>query len=405
MSGSLAKYLEDLLDGLVIGPPAFDPQGELPNMVVYPLFPSRLAPEPPDSITLAEGLRRGVRLRDTGMVNRVHVDNPLPAAILVGESEILIGPTQLRALQFSCLIPPGHRASLPVSCVEERRHTEYQAEFTDTDICPWTLRSFKLEQLARHGEAHQHRIWGRIEDYLEGSGAHSDTRDVRATFAQHAFHLCELRRLFRPHPGQVGLVCAVGQDLFLEWFSAPEFLEDRYEYLLKSALIEAVNAPQRLATTPEQVREFLEQLVPASRSSRVVRCAGLKGNGRSAVFSSQGITGAALMAGGELVHLCAHQRRWGQAQPFAALQGQLEQAHAHWEGEGAPFLDALKREYTRRRRRYASFKNSLEPLCGAPVPNGARTPSFPTEDLPRPPRPRPLAPALHEFFLRLFQQG
>ena len=85
-------------------------------MVVYPLFPSKLHPDPPDMVTLSEAMRRGVALNDTGVVSRVHLENPLPTSVLAGESEILIGSTQLRAVQFSCLIPPERRIALPVNC-------------------------------------------------------------------------------------------------------------------------------------------------------------------------------------------------------------------------------------------------------------------------------------------------
>ncbi len=94
MATSLAETLQRTVDGLVVGPPLYDPTANLPNMVVYPLFPTTpLSTEPPHVITLAQGLRRGVRLSDTGVVSQVHVDNPLSTTILVGESEILVGPT------------------------------------------------------------------------------------------------------------------------------------------------------------------------------------------------------------------------------------------------------------------------------------------------------------------------
>jgi hypothetical protein len=372
-------------------------------MVVYPLFPSHLSPDPTSTITLAEGLSRGVRLRDTGQVDRVHVDNPLDASILVGESEVLIGGTQTRALQISCLVPPGQRASLPVNCIEERRLTEYQAEFTEADICPWQLRSFKLEQLARHGETHQHRIWDRIESYLHRAESPSPTADLRAVYATHSFELNSLRHRYPLHPGQIGAACAVGAELYVELFNAPELLEDRYGQLLKSALIEAVVSPQDQVASPEVLRAFLDQLPAAGRASRLIRPPSLKGKGRSAVFSAQGITGSALMADQEVVHLCAHQRCWGKAQPFPEVKPQLAQSCADW--EGGAFFSLLAQEYGPRRRRYQAFKDQLDPLAPAELKNKmARLAASASGKELRPAPPRPLAPALHGFFLRLFQQ-
>ncbi|MCC7264330.1 MAG: hypothetical protein IT369_17605 [Candidatus Latescibacteria bacterium] len=403
MSTSLTKQLERCLEGVVLGPPLFDPAGLLPCMVVYPLFPSQLGADPPTTITLAEGLSRGVRLRDTGQVDRVHVDNPLKASILVGESEVLIGETQTRALQISCLIPPGQRASIPVNCVEERRLTAYQAEFTQADICPWNLRSFKLEQLARHGETHQHRIWDRIETFLDHAETASPTADLRAAYGTHSFDLNALRHRYPMHPGQCGAVCAVGQELYLELFGAPELLEDRYAHLLKSALIEAVVGPQEQVTAPEVVHAFLAALPAAGRASRLVHPASLKGKGRSAVFSTSSITGTALMADQELIHLCAHQRCWGKTQAFPLVRPQLEQACADW--EGGAFMEMLEREYRPRRLRYDAFKDRLDPAAPPEAPDaGNRLAVLTTDRDPRSPPPRPLAPALYRFFLRLFQQ-
>ncbi|MBM3279792.1 MAG: hypothetical protein FJY95_17185 [Candidatus Handelsmanbacteria bacterium] len=403
MAASLTKQLERCLNGVVVGPPLFDHSGLLPCMVVYPLFPNQLGPAPPTTITLTEGLSRGVRLRDTGQVDRVHVENPLDASILLGESEVLVGKTQTRALQISCLIPPGQRASIPVNCIEERRLTEYHAEFTQADICPWNLRSFKLEQLARHGETHQHRIWDRIETFLSRTESPSPTADLRAVYNTHAFDLNSLRHRYPLHPGQCGAVCAVGQELYLELFSAPELLEDRYHQLLKSALIEAVIAPQEQVGSPEGVRAFLGALPAAGRASRLVHPASLKGKGRSAVFSAQGITGAALMADQEVVHLCAHQRCWGRTQPFPDVLPHLDQARADW--EGGAFFSLLEEEYGPRRRRYQAFKEQLDP--SAPPEerklSGRLAPQGDVRGLRAPP-PRPLAPRLHDFFLRIFQQ-
>ncbi len=403
MAASLTKFLERCLEGVVLGPPLFDQAGLLPCMVVYPLFPSHLGPDPPTTITLAEGLRRGVRLRDSGQVDRVHVDNPLDASILVGESEVLIGETQTRALQISCLIPPGQRSSIPVNCIEERRLTAYQAEFTQADICPWNLRSFKLEQLARHGETHQHRIWDRIEGFLDRAETASPTADLRAVFGTHSFDLNSLRHRFPLHPGQCGAVCALGQEMYLELFGAPELLEDRYQHVLKSALIEAVVAPQEHVASPEVIRSFLGALPAAARASRLIHPASLKGKGRSAVFSNQGITGSVLMADNDVVHLCAHQRCWGKALPFPLVRPDLDQACADW--EGVAFFNLLEQDYGPRRRRYQAFKDNLDPTAPPQRRDlGARLPMPAVTSELRSPPPQPLAPALHRFFLRIFQQ-
>ena len=118
MSLNFSKSLSEYLEKIEVGPPLYDPKGNLQNLVIYPVFPCSLAPYPPEIITLSTALEKGLRLTDTGVVSRVHVDNPLPVSVLASESETLIGSTQQRSVQFSCLIDPMRKAALPVSCVE-----------------------------------------------------------------------------------------------------------------------------------------------------------------------------------------------------------------------------------------------------------------------------------------------
>jgi hypothetical protein len=405
LTTSLADTLRRTIDGLAIGPPLYDPTANLPNMVVYPVFPtSPLATEPPHVITLSQGLRRGVRLSDTGVVSQVHVDNPLPTTILVGESEILVGPTQLRSVQFSCLVPAGRRASLPVNCVEAGQPTVFQAEFTEAEACPWYLRSFKMEQLARHGDSHQHRIWDRIKEYLQRTRTVSSTQDVSAIFDQFDDDLASLRQIFPVRAGQVGCICAVGQDLFVEIFSEPEVLEDRYDGVLRSALVEAIAHPTREVTPGATVRTLLDELVDASHHGKVVQNRSLRDSGRTQVFAAGGITGSGLVAEGRLVHLTAHKRCWGFGQPFSEQLGDLETDRLLREGELAGLLDRLEHECAPRRKRYRSYLKRLQPVA-TPAPE--REP-FVVDDYDEvtdtSPRPLPLNANLHRFFLELFRR-
>ena len=390
----------------MLGPPVFDTAGELQNMVVYPIYPTELGPDPPDMVTLTQGLRKGVRLSDTGMVSQVHVRNPLDTTVLVGESDVLIGPTQLRSVQFSCLVPPHRRASLPVSCVEAGQPTVYQAEFTDADACPWYVRSFKTEQLAKHGEPHQHRLWDNIKTYLNGAGAVSKTHDVRAVFSHFGADVNGLSDVFPPRPGQVGVISSVGQDLFLELFGDPEILEDRYDQVLKSALVEAVAHPTAVVTPSSHAEGMLDDLVRASKDSKVVQGRSLRDSGRSLVFSSGGISGSALLSGSRPVHLSAHKRCWGYGRPFDEQVSVLETGQSAWAAEQGSFIDRLERDYSQRKRRYKAFKESLAPDWGTSSErdDSIDEETFDTEELDSAAQPVPLNAGIHQFFLRLFKR-
>jgi len=400
----LADTLRHSFEDLLLGPPQFDATANLPNMVVYPVFPSHLAPDPPDVVSLTQAMRRGVRLSDTGIVTQVHIDNPLPSAVLVGESDILVGPTQLRAVQFSCLVPPGRRASIPVNCVEAGQPTVYQAAFTDTAACPWYLRAFKLEQLSRHGDNHQHRIWDRIKEYLNHTGTVSSTQDVCAVFDQFGDDVGDLSRVFPLQPGQVGCVSAVGQDLFIEIFGDPEMLEERYDQVLHSALVEAIAHPTREITPTSQVDGVLAELIDASRSSKVVHSRSLRDSGRTQVFTKGAIAGSGLVTEGRLVHLTAHKRCWGYGRAFTEQLPELEQQRAQRATQHADLFAQLDDDYARRRKRYRSFLRKLSPsrtTTDEPYVDTIDEDDS-VDDLAS--EPMPLSGGLHEFFLRLFRR-
>jgi len=404
MSGSLARVLQTLFDGLIVGPPMFEPTGDLPNMVVYPLLPNELTPDPPDLVTLSTGLGRGVRVNDTGFVSQVHIDNPLPTSILVGESDILMGPTQLRSVQFSCLVPPFRRASLPVNCVEAGQPTVYQAEFDRAEACPWYVRSFKLDQLAKHGEPHQHRIWDNIKSYLKGADTASSTQDVRAVFNNYGSDLNDFSHLFPPMPGQTGAVAAVGQDLFIELFSDPEILEDRYDQVLQSALVEAVAHPTREVTPVEQVEGLMDELVAVSRDSKLVQNRSLHDSGRSLVFSSKGISGSALISGDRVIHLSAHKRCWGSGRPFADQVHDLTLDQNTREEQVQDHARQLGRIFSKRKKKYRSFKESLIPsVAHQSMEEEDYADDDYTDVNDEAPLPRPLSAPIHDFFIRLFR--
>jgi len=405
MSSSFSKSLGKHLNKLIPGPPLFAPEGEVRNMVVYPLFPSKLHPDPPDMVTLSEAMRRGVALNDTGVVSRVHLENPLPTSVLAGESEILIGSTQLRAVQFSCLIPPERRIALPVNCIEEGQPANYQAAFEKSDACPWSLRSYKMAQMAEHGEPPQYWIWDKIKDDLRSSRTVSTTNDLHAILDQNAYSLKNLSPLFPVQPGQVGAVCAVNQDLYLELFADPEILEDRYNYLLRSALVEAVAHPGDKVIPSEMVPQFLNQVVDASQKSRLLEGRGLKDSGRSLAFADKNITGSALVAHGQLIHLSAHQNCLGFSKPFVDQQPDLEMSRQDWEAENPHFYTDLEDRYADRRKRYRAFKDKLKPLQKSePSPAGMKSSATeePAADNAIP--PLPLSPYLHDFFHQLFRR-
>ena len=114
------------------------------------------------------------------------------------------------------------------------------------------------------------------------------TRGARALppalLGQYGADVNGLSDVFPPRLGQVGVISAVGQDLFLELFGDPEIFEDRYDQVLKSALVEAVAHPTAVVTPTDHAQGMLGDLVLTSKDSKVVQSRSLQDSGRSLVF-------------------------------------------------------------------------------------------------------------------------
>ncbi len=287
---------------------------------------------------------------------------------------------------------------------EAGQPTVYQAEFNRTEACPWYVRSFKLDQLAKHGEPHQHRIWDNIKSYLKGADTASRTQDVRAVFKNYGSDVNDFSRIFPPMPGQTGAVAAVGQDLFIELFSDPEILEDRYDQVLQSALVEAVAHPTREVTPVDQVESLMDELVEVSRDSKLVQNRSLRDSGRCLVFSSKGISGSALLSGDHVIHLSAHKRCWGSGRPFADQVHDLIRDQREREEQGQDHTRQIGRAFSKRKKRYRSFKEALTPsITHQTIDDPDYSQSIPTSAYDEAPLPRPLSALIHDFFIQLFR--
>ena len=402
MSRSLSKFLSKHFEQLVIGPPQYERHGKLDTMAVYPLFPSQLSPDPPEILTLSEALRRGMQLKDTGVINRIHVENPLPTAVLAAESELLMGETQQRSIQFSCLLPSQKKSSLRVNCVEEGQPTVPQASFSGSDACPWSVRTYKIEQLAHSGDAQQYWVWEQIKTYLNEANSNTPTHDIGAVFEKYSYQLQTLSDAFPHQAGQVGAICTVGSNLFIELFSDPELFADRYDQIIRSAMIEAFVHPSDGVVPPEAIGTFLNQIAHVSNHSRIMTSRSLEEDSRSMTFSRPGINGQVLIYQNRLIHLTAHQKCPGRSRPLVELKSSFDKTQRTWSQRRPPSMDNVEKTYARRRQRYSTFKASLRNRP-TQINQTALTDPARIEDTTRKPnRPKPLSPALRDFFVALF---
>jgi hypothetical protein len=415
MSQSVAAVITRTCQRLVVGPPAFDPSGQATAAVVYPLFAPELAPDPPDLLTLDEARRLGLVLLDVGLVDRIEADNPLPVTVLAAESDVLLGATQARAVDFSCLVPASKRAMLPVCCVEEGRPVHHQVPLDRVDAAPWRARSFRLQELAHRGEARQPWVWDSIRTYLSTVGVQSETHDLHAVMEHSDRALAALSAWYPLQPGQVGVVCAVGAELFLELYGDPEILEDRYEQVLRSALVEATTTRTTQVLPPVAIGAFLDQLGPACRHARRLERPSLKQSSQTVAFGDATLVASALVADGSVVHLAAHRRCLGQTRSWAEGVGDLVAASRCWADTVNAHREAARRDqYARRRNRYQALKARLaaaQPALSAPTgprataPAPLRTRGTAASAAPNEADAKPLSPRLHRLLVGLFGAG
>ena len=62
----------------------------------------------------------------------------------------------------------------------------------------------------------------------------------------------------------------------MELFSDPELFEDRYDQILRSAMVEAFVRPSDDVVPPEAIRAFLNQIAHVSQHSRIMNSRSLK---------------------------------------------------------------------------------------------------------------------------------
>ena len=189
----------------------------------------------------------------------------------------------------------------------------------------------------------------------------------------------------------------------MELFSDPELFEDRYDQILRSAMVEAFVRPSDDVVPPAAIGAFLNQIAHVSQHSRIMNSRSLKEDSRSMAFSRRGINGQVLISQNRLIHLSAHQKCPGQSRPLAELRSSFDEAKRDWSQRSVPLpWTTLKRPM----RAVAGATAHSNRLCAITPPQ----PSRPSAPDPGPSQdavgntagPQPLSPALRDFFVALF---
>ena len=277
------------------------------GITVIPLYPRR-DPEAAYA-TLADGLRRGVRITEAGpdgSVPELVVSNPLDEQVLLYDGEELIGAKQNRILNLTVLLAPRSRTPIPVSCVEAGRWRMRSAAFaaaSHTAGPELRLRKAQVlgaDPLARG--AAQSEVWSAIDEQSTRRGVTSPTAAHADLFTQHRSALRELREAFPARPGQCGVILVLPDGhICLDYLSRPDAYAEHHRKLLEGYLMDALDQLDRPAAGNESVGRMLDQLslVPLSRR-------GSAGLGTDLRAATKRVAATGLELDGELLQLSAY---------------------------------------------------------------------------------------------------
>lgn len=294
-----------------VGQMTFGSESSFENLTVVPLLSSqeRVA----DYVTLDEALARGwvqiTEVSDSGQVSalKVVVSGTVPVLLLDGEE--LIGAKQNRVINLTIMAPPRRTTEIPVSCVESRRWHHVSRGFAAAPRAQYAEgRAAKMRQVTaslRTGSraSNQGEVWSLIAEKSARLDAPSDTSAMSAMFEKLETPIEAFVAAFPPVANQVGAMFFInGAQAGLELFDAASTWRRLAPKLVRSYAVDAIDrrgkvsgkraphAPQAFATT---VGSAPASLFPAIGEGSDVRLTGTD------------VAGAALVAGGRLIHLSA----------------------------------------------------------------------------------------------------
>jgi hypothetical protein len=299
---TLATYLAE---PLTAGEP--DVAGPL---AVFPLF----GPEPRlPYVAFAQAVAHGARVHELeggASVGDLTVVNPLDVAVLLYDGEEVLGAQQNRTFDVSVLVPAGAKLDVPVSCVEQGRWdgTRHADDFAPAPQAAHpALRRAKARavreraQLGLEARADQHEVWDEVMLKHELHGTASPTGALHDLFEQRRHALGELRADIGRRDGQVGMLAAFGgRFAVLDHTSRPEVFAALQDPLVQGYALDALEQPEAEPPGVEEAQAFLEKVW----AQRLGERDGL-GLGRDGRFAGDGVGGAALLCGDELVQLTA----------------------------------------------------------------------------------------------------
>jgi hypothetical protein len=286
------------------------------NLTVFPLFSSYMRAA--DYLTLDEALEQKcsavTEVSEGGSVPELKFVNSGNTRVFLLDGEQLIGAKQNRVLNLSILVAAGKTIIIPVSCVEAGRWRHRTSQFSsDVSLHYAEGRARKMSQVSAsmhstgQRRSDQGEIWRDIGEKSARFKVDSETSAMSDIYAHEGDRIEDYVRSYSIIEGQCGAVFAIGGRVVgLELFDAAETLRKLFPKLLRSygldALDHARSEPSKKDSpcTQVEVDRFLKSISEAKAEEFPA-----VGEGLDIRLSSSNLTGAALIANDQIIHLSA----------------------------------------------------------------------------------------------------
>jgi hypothetical protein len=275
-----------------------------------------------DYLTLDESLSaRQVEITEVseqGRVPELRVINRGGSPVLVVDGEELVGAKQNRVVNLSILVPPASNLTIPVSCVEAGRWRAKSRKFSSAPRTQYSSGRAKRmakvsDSIAAAGRHYsdQSEVWADIAQMSARLRTSSPTGAMEALFVEHAPFIDRCVAACQPVDGQVGALFAINSRIIgFDLFDRERTLRVLLPKLVRSVAVDALDhrrdaASPRLTDADKGSVTFATALFLGAVGTAWCHVTPGVGLGQDLRLTGQGVTGAALVNEGRVIHLSA----------------------------------------------------------------------------------------------------
>jgi ARG and Rhodanese-Phosphatase-superfamily-associated Protein domain len=301
------QIIADTLSQATVGEPV-----NFGNLTMFPLLNG--GEEAADYLTLDDAIKQGLAIvtevSESGSVPELSFTNKAGLPVLLVDGEELTGAKQNRILNLTILAPAHRKLNIPVSCVERGRWSYRSKAFDSAPRAQFAASranrvasvSYSLRESGRRN-SDQSEVWEDIDRMAADLKVASETSAMSDIYQSYSSNLDECVQKLSPVKAQVGAAFAInGEIIGFDVFDRASTLTKLLPKLVSSYAIQALSrGTAKVVEAPreESVRELLNAV-----SNAEGRSFSATGEGEDVRIEEAGLSAAALVAKGRLIHLC-----------------------------------------------------------------------------------------------------